>query len=248
MDKYISERGIPLRICIIHGSPRRGNTYKATIIFKEELQKYGGVEFTEFFLSRDLPHFCNGCYTCFEVGEEKCPHAEYVQPIVSAIREADGLILTSPVYVLSESAQMKAFLDHLAYVYIPHRPIEEMFSKVAMVISTAAGGGTGEAIKSISRSLRFWGIKRIYKCGFALHAANWDDMKYEKQKKFEGILRKRARMFYNSVQVREHLYTPIFTRIVFSAIRHIISGYSDGALDKEYWRENGWLDGKQRPF
>lgn len=237
-----------MNICIIHGSPRKGNTYRATTIFMKELQKCGEVEFTEFFLPKAMPHFCNGCFTCFEKGEDKCPHAQYVEPILDAMRQADGLIFTTPVYVMGESAQMKALLDHLAHIYMPHRPMEEMFSKVAMVISTAAGAGTKHATKAIARSLQFWGVKRIYSCRFNLFAEDWDSMKLQKQHRFEKNLGKKANLFYKSVAKREELRIRISTRAIFYGMKATISSYDEGYLDKEYWEQKGWLDGKKRPF
>lgn len=235
-------------ICIIHGSPRKGNTYRATSIFMREMEKHGNVKFTEFFLPKSMPHFCNGCANCFEKGEEKCPHVQYVGPIVKAIIESDGLIFTSPVYVMGESGGMKALLDHLAYIYIPHRPRKKMFSKVAIVISTAAGGGTSYAIKNIARNLRFWGVPKVYKSGFAIFAENWDAMKEKKKLKFENTLSKKAKIFYKTVESRQRLRTPISTRIVFTIIKKIISTYADDNADKIYWEENDWLSGKDRPF
>ncbi len=96
-------------------------------------KKYGDVEFTEFFLPKAMPYFCNGC---FNLGEDKCPNAKYVEPIKEGMRETDGLRFSSPVYFMSESAQIKALLDHFGHIYMSHRPMEEMFSKVAMVIYT----------------------------------------------------------------------------------------------------------------
>lgn len=234
-----------MKVCIVHGSPRKGNTYKATGIFKEELQKEGNVEFTEYFLPKDMPHFCCGCYNCLEKGEDKCPHAKYVQPIADSIKEADGLIFNSPVYVLAESGGMKALLDHFAYLYMPHRPEEEMFSKIAIVISTTAGAGTGNAIKTISRSLRFWGVRKIYKCGLAIFAKEWGDMKPQKQQNFKNILCKKARKFYKTVQKRKHLSPNIFTRMMLGILKGMISGLPDGHPDKEHWKQKGWVKVKK---
>ncbi|MFW6026651.1 MAG: flavodoxin family protein [Candidatus Woesearchaeota archaeon] len=179
-----------MKICVIHGSPRKGNTFKVSEFFKNELLKNERVEFIEYFLPADMPHFCNGCFTCFEKGEDKCPHADYVQPIASSLKEADGIIITTPVYVMAESAQIKALLDHLGYIFIPHRPMEEMFSKVAMVISTTAGAGTGKAMKTISRSLFYWGIKKTIKGGFSLFAKNWVDIDIKSRKRLKRKLGK----------------------------------------------------------
>lgn len=177
-----------MKICIVHGSPRKGNTYKAAQIFKDQMGKNGEVEFTEFFLPKDMPEFCCGCFTCFDKGEDKCPHSEYTQPIIKSIRESDGIIFTSPVYVLAESGAIKSFLDHYGYQYLSHRPMEEMFSKVGMVISTTAGAGTRHSIKTITRNLDWWGIKRVYNCGLRIFAKNWEDMKFERQLKFQRKL------------------------------------------------------------
>lgn len=236
-----------MKICIIHGSPRKGNTYRAAEIFKNGMKENGPVEFKEFFLPKDMPEFCCGCYNCFDKGEDKCPHAKYIKPIKDAMREADGLIFTSPVYVLSESGEIKAFLDHFGHIFIPHRPMEEMFSKAAVILSTTAGAGTGHSIKTIKRNLKYWGIKRIYSCGLTIFAKNWEDMKEKKQSKYSKILAKKSDKFYESVKNREKLSVRLFTRFIFFIIRGMMKSYPDGHWDKEYWREKGWLDGK-KPF
>lgn len=237
-----------MKVCIIHGSPRKGNTYKATSIFMETLRNHGTVEFTEFFLPRDLPHFCLGCTNCFEYGEERCPHVSYVQPIVESMRDADGIVLTSPVYVLAASGGMKAFLDHLGYLFMAHRPMEEMFSKVGMILSTAAGGGTGLTNKNMSRCMRFWGILKIYKCGLTIFAGSWETMPINKQKRYEKALNKKAKQFLNSIERRGKHRTPLFTRAMFSVMRRMIGSYSDDSADKVYWQKKGWLEGENLPF
>jgi multimeric flavodoxin WrbA len=239
---------LKVNICVIHGSPRKGNTYKAAKIFMEELNKNNDVKYLEYFVPKDMPHFCCGCYNCFEKGEDKCPHHQYTMPILNSIKEADGIILTTPVYVLGESGGMKALLDHYGFMYIPHRPMEEMFSKVAMVISTTAGAGAGHAIKTISRSLRYWGVKRIYSWGGSLFAKDWEDMELKKRHRFEKTLSKKAEKFYEALAKRKKLRPRIFTKLIFTVMKGAISKYSDGQPDKEYWKLKGWINGKSRPF
>ncbi len=237
-----------MKICVIHGSPRKGNTYKAAQLFMEQLRKNGEVEFTEFFLSKDMPEFCCGCYNCFFKSEGKCPHSQYTQPIEQAMREADGMIFTSPVFALAESGQMKVLLDHYSYLYMSHRPMEEMFSKVAMIITTTAGAGTKNVVKPISRSLTFWGVRKIFSCRLTIFAKSWNEMNEKKQKKFSGILRSKANKFYRAAKRRKRLHTGIYTRFLFFAMKKLMSGYEDGHTDKQYWMEKGWLSGQSRPF
>lgn len=239
---------LSIKICIVHGSPRKGNTFKATKIFKKEMLKYDNIEFVEYFLPDDMPYFCHGCFTCFEKGENKCPHSQYIQPIAESFREADGLIITTPVYVLAESAQIKALLDHFGYIFMAHRPMEEMFSKVAMVISTTAGAGTGKAMKTITRSLTYWGVKRIVKCGFSLFAKDWHDIESKKHKKIEKKLSKKAKKFYRLLNNKDNLHYRIFTRILFLIMSKVIMKYERGHLDRQYWEEKEWLNGDKNPF
>ena len=100
-----------MKITVINGSMRRGSTWNSTQAILKELSKIQETQVTEFFLPRDMPHFCAGCYSCFYKGENTCPHAGAVQPIAQAILEADLVVLTSPVYGFDVSGQMKALLD-----------------------------------------------------------------------------------------------------------------------------------------
>lgn len=54
-------------------------------------------EITEFFLPRDLSHFCLGCYACL-TDETKCPFYEEKKQIADAMEQAELLIFTTPTY------------------------------------------------------------------------------------------------------------------------------------------------------
>ena len=127
-----------MKIAMIHGQNHRGSTYHIGAMLAEKL----GGEVTEFFLPRDFGEFCVGCNSCFMKAKEKCPHYEKLIPINKAIKEADVIILTSPVYVYHVTGPMKAWLDHYGHQWMVHRPDERMFTKQAVCISTAAGKGT----------------------------------------------------------------------------------------------------------
>ena len=124
-----------MKIAMIHGQNHRGSTYHIGAMLAEKL----GGEVTEFFLPRDFGEFCVGCNSCFMKAKEKCPHYEKLIPINKAIKEADVIILTSPVYVYHVTGPMKAWLDHYGHQWMVHRPDERMFTKQAVCISTAAG-------------------------------------------------------------------------------------------------------------
>ena len=237
-----------MQLAVIHGSPRKGNTYKASHMILEELKKSGDVDVVEFHLPRDLPEFCTGCMACFLRGEDHCPHFNLVRPMTEAMRRADGIILTTPVYAMAESAQMKAFLDHHAFLFVSHRPMEEMFSKVGMVVASTIGAGIRHAVRPVRRSLRFWGIRRVISTGFSLFSLNLDDIPVRKRQRIERRLRRRARRFGRLLHRRHRLRSGLFTRIWFRISRKIQDSYDEDSVDRRYWKEKGWLDGSVRPF
>ena len=83
-----------MKIVIIHGQNHAGST---CMVARELARKVGG-EIREFFLPRDFDAPCLGCYTCFQTDLTHCPHYQKLEPLVTAILEADLLIVDSPVY------------------------------------------------------------------------------------------------------------------------------------------------------
>lgn len=236
-----------MKITVIHGSPRKGNTYEITQKFIQEMQSHGEVTFREFFLPQDMPEFCRGCFSCILRDEKTCPHAQYIQPILEAMLESDALIFSTPVYVMSASGGMKAFLDHFGFLFLVHRPRPEMFHKKAFILSTTAGAGTKSAMKAISTSLRYWGINRVYCRGFTMHEIQWDKMPDNKRNRYEKTLRTDAAKFYHAVASKKDRIPYFHTRFMVWIAKQFQTRAADSSADKKYWKEQGWLSGKS-PF
>lgn len=62
-----------MKIVVIHGQNHKGNTWNVANILLQNITDEKEVK--EFFLPRDLNHFCSGCYSCLE-GRDKCPFWE----------------------------------------------------------------------------------------------------------------------------------------------------------------------------
>lgn len=161
---------IIMKIVIIHGQNHEGST---CMVARELADKVGG-EVLEFFLPRDFDHPCRGCFTCFKTELSKCPHYKDLEPLEKAIRDAELIILASPVYVYHATGQMMSFLDHFGTWWVVHRPVPEMSRKQAVAISTAAGGGMKSTARDMADSLEMWGIHKVYRLGFGVQAAGSD--------------------------------------------------------------------------
>ena len=57
---------------------------------------------------------CNACMVCKE--KETCPIKDDVFPIYQKMKAADAVILASPVYFGSATAQIKALMDRAGYI------------------------------------------------------------------------------------------------------------------------------------
>jgi multimeric flavodoxin WrbA len=96
-------------VCLV-GSPHGldGNTFHLVEAVLEGIRRKGGkVRIASLGKGSVLP--CLGCDTCHRSGD--CPQEDDFEEIREAIEEADGLILASPNYLGSVSAQCKAFMD-----------------------------------------------------------------------------------------------------------------------------------------
>ena len=59
--------------------------------------------------------FCRGCSFCLE--SEKCSIDDDMQEILDKVKEADVLVLATPVYFGEISGQLKVFIDRLYPIY-----------------------------------------------------------------------------------------------------------------------------------
>lgn len=99
-----------MKLVALVGSPHgvKGNTGRLTDIVIEGA-KAKGAKVEVIALKGDTVNPCLGCDACHKKG--KCVQKDEFEAIKEKILAADGLVLASPNYIFSVSAQMKAFMD-----------------------------------------------------------------------------------------------------------------------------------------
>lgn len=102
-----------MKVLMINGSPNaNGNTATAlnemARIFAEE-----GVEVEIVHVGNKTIRGCIACGRCYEAG--KCVFDDLVNEVAESFREADGLVVGSPVYYASANATLVALLHRLFY-------------------------------------------------------------------------------------------------------------------------------------
>ena len=230
-----------MNIAIIHGQNHKGSSYHTGRLLVDQIP--GENEIIEFFLPRDLNHFCLGCYRCIE-HDEDCPWQEQKKTITDALERADLLVFTTPTYCMAPSASMKALFDLTFTMWMSHRPRGSMFRKKAVVISTSAGSPTTGAIKGVAQNLFYWGVPKIYRYGTRVEAMNWESVKPKIKQKIEKAMAKLATKLGKNTPVR----VGIKTRFMFYMMAGMQkANYNASPIEKEYWQNQGWLD-RARPW
>lgn len=232
-----------MKIAVIHGQNHKGSSYHVGRFLVDKLETSNNVK--EFFLPKDMPKFCTGCYNCLVKGEEYCPHYEYMKPISEAISKSDLLVFTTPVYCLRTSGSMKALLDHYFTWFVVHRPKEEMYFKKAVIIASGAGTGMRKAASDIKTSLFYWGISHIKVYKLRSMAMSWNDISEERKVKIHSDMNRMA------TKIKSHdgkAKVSLRSKIMFYIMRMMQTKNMEASLkDKEYWRDKGWLEDK-RPW
>jgi len=106
-----------MKVIAINGSPHKaGNTFHALNMVGAELEA-AGIEFEIIHIGHKTIHGCMACNNCFKNRDEKCTiKTDDLNDWVQKMKEADGILIGSPVYYAGIPGTMKCFLDRAFYV------------------------------------------------------------------------------------------------------------------------------------
>ncbi len=106
-----------MKVIAFNGSPRKnGNTNRALEVVLQELAKEGiNTELVQMGCEDLAP--CQACNVCVQKKDRKCKRKDdKVNEWIQKMADADGIIIGSPVYFGSMTAQTKAFVDRVGSV------------------------------------------------------------------------------------------------------------------------------------
>ena len=124
-----------MKLISIVGSPHgeKGSTAKLVNEVLKGAESMGATHET-IILKGDTVAPCRGCDLCHIKGF--CAQKDFFQEIVQKISDADGVILGSPNYIFSVSAQLKAFIDRCCGIIHCQR----FMGKYGVSVVTSGGG------------------------------------------------------------------------------------------------------------
>lgn len=149
-----------MKILAINGSPRGMNGTTGRLleeVLAGAVQAGADVEIVA--LSRTPIKPCVACDVCHKVGT--CPIKDEFEEIKQKLLAADAFILATPNYLLSITAQLKAFLDRCNGLI----HLTALEGKYAALVETSGGGGDEEVLEYMQRIVNAMGAQNVGSIG-----------------------------------------------------------------------------------
>lgn len=221
-----------MKIIALLGSPRgiTGNTFRLMDSAVRGAAD-AGAETALIDVTEKEIGYCTGCCTCYSTG--RCINEDDYQEILDMILESDGIILGSPVYINSVTAQLKTLFDRMPDLV----HCQMLLGKYGFSVSTAGGRNADRVCGYMNETLHIMGAtttgeayavladgeeafdeacKKAYELGKDLVAAISEKRIYPEQEQFHDEMHERMK---NLVLFQKDEWTHEY----------------------EYWKEKGWL-------
>jgi len=140
-----------MKVLILNGSPKaNGNTALALNemipVFEKE-----GIEAEIYHIGNQVIRGCIGCGGCHKAG--KCVFDDAVNEVAEKLKDADGLVVGSPVYYASANSSLTALLDRL--FFSNHT---DLTMKVGASVAVARRGGCSATFDQLNKYFTISGM------------------------------------------------------------------------------------------
>ena len=102
-----------MKVLMINGSPKANGNTALALKEMEAVFAAEGMECETILVGNQPIRGCIACGSCYKNG--KCVFDDAVNEVAEKFRDADGLVVASPVYYASANATLIALLDRLFY-------------------------------------------------------------------------------------------------------------------------------------
>ncbi len=123
-----------MKVLLINGSPKANGNTAYALSQMAEVFSAENVQVQTLHVGSQAIRGCIGCLSCRKTG--KCVFSDAVNEAAEAFRDADGLVVASPVYYASANGTLVSFLDRLFY----STPFSKQMKVGASVVVARRGG------------------------------------------------------------------------------------------------------------
>jgi multimeric flavodoxin WrbA len=224
-----------MKIIGINGSPRKSQSRTAQLV-KEVLNSAAasGAEI-EYIDIIDLKlNFCIACDKCHKSG--KCVHNDDFQELMDKIAAADALVVGSPVYIFSVTAQLKVWLDRLGGTTIH---CQQLLGKYGAVVATSGSSGENETAQYLETSLIFTGMQCVGKVAGSIDTDGLlaADSQLMKEAGELGLSLVKAVETKQEFPEQINMHKQFLEYFKYALLKH----QDKWAWEYKYWQDKGWL-------
>ena len=135
------------KIVVLNGSPRKtGNTSELIKAFTEGAESVGNTVTTFHLDSMDI-HGCKGCFGGHSDQDSPCVQKDDMDKIYPAVKEADVVVLASPLYYWNVSGQLRTACDRLFAIEEGGQNFLRGNGKSSALLMAAEGHGFEDAVR-----------------------------------------------------------------------------------------------------
>lgn len=205
------------RVMILNGSPHADGTTAAAISELSDTLTREGIETEVIHVGGMSISGCKGCYACGKL--KRCVIDDIVNELAEKLRDADGIVLASPVYYASPNGAFLALCDRLFYSSRFDKSL-----KVGAAVVAARRGGCTASFEVLNKYFTISGMP-IAGASYwnQVHGSNKEDARAD----LEGMQTMRAlgrNMAYliKAIRMAKEVLPPLETekKIYTNFIRH----------------------------
>jgi len=231
MIKLKELRRLRMKILGINGSPR-GSKSQTLKLVESVLSgaKDSGSEVDLIDVCKLKINYCNACGVCYAKG--KCVHEDDFEDLYNKILDSDGLVLASPVYFRSVTAQLKTLIDRMADAI----HCQLLTGKYGCAVATAGSPSYAEVTDYLSRIIIGFGASAVGSVGATPSIPGYIEAKKKEAFKLGQILAdaiktKRAYPDQDAIHNETHKRFKSLVEMNKDIWTH----------EYEHWKKMGWL-------
>ncbi|MDE6471660.1 MAG: flavodoxin family protein [Clostridia bacterium] len=123
-----------MNILVLNGSPRKnGNTKQMSEAFRKGAESAGHIVNVIDVCKKNIGG-CLACEYCHTKGRGECIQKDDMQQVYDFMKDAEMLVVASPIYYHGISGQLKCVIDRFYSAAYPTKP--KRLKKVAMILSS----------------------------------------------------------------------------------------------------------------
>ncbi|MBQ1431458.1 MAG: flavodoxin family protein [Ruminococcus sp.] len=140
-----------MKVIMLNGSPKSNGNTAISLAEMGKIFDAEGIEYEVIQVGNKNVRGCIGCGRCGELG--KCVFDDVVNEITAKLRDADGLVVASPVYYASANGTLISCLDRVFYSINT-----DLRMKVGASVAVARRGGCSATFDMLNKYFTISGM------------------------------------------------------------------------------------------